>query len=398
MATVEDREPGARRRPSVLHLSQPVEGGVATVVTDLVAAQRQAGLEVHLGCPPGPLGESARSAGARVHHWPAGRGPGPGLFTEICRITGLLDRLRPDLLHLHSAEAGLAGRLAARGRVPTVFQPHAWSFEAVTGTSRALALKWERRAARWAARLLCVSEAERRRGENAGVRGDWAVVPNGIDLGRYPLDFTTAADSRTAARAALPECAALPDGAPVVVCVGRLSEQKGQDVLLRSWPTVTARHPRALLVLVGDGPAAGALRSAAPAGVVFAGAVRTVRTWYQAADLVVLPSRWEGMALAPLEAMACGRPVLLTDVAGARECLPNGHAARQLVPADDPFALGRALGALLAEPGRLVAAGIEARAHVTTNHDVRRSAAEVGDLYRELLRRPHQDRRERLLR
>ena len=58
--------------------------------------------------------------------------------------------------------------------------------------------------------------------------------------------------------------------------------------------------------------------------------------WYRAADLAVLPSLWEGMALTPLEAMACGRPVVVTDVGGARECLPPGHEDSCLVPAEDP--------------------------------------------------------------
>ncbi|NEA48622.1 glycosyltransferase, partial [Streptomyces sp. SID10815] len=69
--------------------------------------------------------------------------------------------VRPDLVHAHSAKAGLAGRLAVRGRIPTVFQPHAWSFEAVGGATAALALRWERWGTRWAARTVCVSEAER---------------------------------------------------------------------------------------------------------------------------------------------------------------------------------------------------------------------------------------------
>lgn len=387
---------GRGRRPVVLHLTQPVDGGVATVVADLVRAQRDAGLRVHVGCPPGgTLPETVQEAGARAHPWPASRQPGPQLYAEVRRAARLVERVRPDLLHLHSAKAGLAGRLAVRGRVPTLFQPHAWSFEAAHGLTRTLALNWERYATRLTSRLLCVSEAERRRGERAGLDARWSVVGNGVDLTRYP---PPAADTRQAARAALPALAQLPGSDPLVVCVGRLCEQKGQDILLRAWPTVTARHRDARLVLVGEGPARAALRAQAPDSVLFAGATDQVRRWYEAADLVVQPSRWEGMALAPLEAMACGRPVLLTEVDGARECLPPAQHARQLVPIEDPFALATALGELLADPLGLGSAGRQARSHVTTTHDVRQTAAAVLDLYRESLCRPHRDPRERIAR
>ncbi|PWS50416.1 glycosyl transferase family 1, partial [Streptomyces sp. FT05W] len=69
-----------RSRLTVLHLVQPVEGGVARVVTDLVAAQVRAGLRPVVACPPdGPLAAGASTAGARVCAWPAERAPGPGL-------------------------------------------------------------------------------------------------------------------------------------------------------------------------------------------------------------------------------------------------------------------------------------------------------------------------------
>ncbi|KIF05101.1 glycosyl transferase family 1, partial [Streptomyces sp. RSD-27] len=97
----------------------------------------------------------------------------------------LIRRVRPDLLHAHSAKAGLAGRMAVRGSLPTVFQPHAWSFDAVGGTTAALALRWERAGARWAHRVLCVSEAERRAGEAEGVTARWAVIRNGVDLAHF---------------------------------------------------------------------------------------------------------------------------------------------------------------------------------------------------------------------
>ncbi|MGW3450922.1 glycosyltransferase [Streptomyces sp. NPDC001076] len=364
-------------RPRVLHLAQPVEGGVAGVVLDLAKAQLTAGLRVTVACPGGELAERARALGAEVRGWRADRSPGAGLPDEVRRLGRLLEEVRPALVHAHSAKAGLAGRLAVRGRVPTLFQPHAWSFEAVGGATAALALRWERWGARWAHRVVCVSEAERTTGVHAGIRARYTVVPNGIDTEHFtPGPFTPG--ERLA-------------GAPLVVCVGRLCRQKGQDVLLRAWPEVLRRVPDARLALVGDGPDRDALRrlaaasASASASVEFVGPVADVRPWYRAADLVVLPSRWEGMALAPLEALACGRPVLVTDVDGARESLPPGHAAHCLVPPGRPGALAGAVAALLLDPELRASLGDQGRRHVLSTHDVRRTAEAVAELYRELL-------------
>ncbi|MFF3498217.1 glycosyltransferase [Streptomyces sp. NPDC003247] len=361
----------------VLHLTQPVDGGVARVVTDLARAQLAAGLHVTVACPQSALAADLRSLGVDVRRWEASRTPGRSLPGEVRRLARVLAQVRPDLVHAHSAKAGLAGRLAVRGRIPTVFQPHAWSFEAVGGTTAELALTWERFAARWADRLVCVSEAERVTGERAGIAGQWSVVPNGIDTERFhPAPAT-------AVRAAL-----LPDAdpaAPLVVCVGRLCRQKGQDVLLKAWEAVAGQVPGARLALVGDGPDQVRLRSRAPASVLFAGAVADVVPWYRAADLVVLPSRWEGMALAPLEALACERPVVVTDVDGARESLPAALASRCLVPPEDPAALAAAVAGLLLDPPLRASLGGQGRRHVLSTHDVRRTAGAVAALYRELL-------------
>lgn len=376
---------------TALHVVQPGDGGVARVVVDVVGAQLDLGMRVAVACPPGtPLALAADARGADVHPWPAGREPGPRLVAESRRIAALVELVRPDLVHAHSAKAGLAARIAVRGRVPTVYQPHAWSFEAVDGVTGALARGWERWAARWTDRVICVSEAERRRGEHAGVRAPWTVVHNGVDAQRF-----RAGPGRADARAAL----GLPASAPLVVCVGRLCRQKGQDTLLEAWPAALDRVPQARLVLVGDGPAAGALRTAARLttarhSVTFAGAVPDATPWYRAADLVVQPSRWEGMALAPLEAMAGGRPVLLTDVDGARESLPPGHETYCLVRPDDPAALGAALALLLQRPVLREALGRQAQQHVRRHFDVRRAGAAIADVYREVTATPHHELRE----
>ncbi|MBB5936356.1 glycosyltransferase involved in cell wall biosynthesis [Streptomyces zagrosensis] len=368
---------------TVLHVSQPVSGGVARVVTDLVRGQLADGLRPVVACPPGgTLGAAATEAGAEVLCWSARRAPGPGLPAETARLARIIRALGPDLVHTHSAKAGLAGRLAVRGRVPTLHQPHAWSFDASDGALHELAVRWERYAARWAARLVCVSEDERRRGVEAGIAAGWEVVRNGVDTHRFaPAD----AAARRAARTRLPALRGVPDTAPLLVCVGRLCRQKGQDVLLDAWPRIAAGVPGARLVLVGEGPAQHALRAAAPSDVIFAGATCDPARWYAAADLVVLPSRWEGMALAPLEAMACGRPVVLTEVSGARESLPPGHAPRCLVPPAAPGALAHAVTALLANPRLCALLGAEASCHARERHDVRRVVAALTRLYGEVI-------------
>ncbi|WP_405643166.1 glycosyltransferase [Streptomyces uncialis] len=377
--------------PRVLHVVQPVTGGVPRVVLDLIQQHLMApdAPRLLVACPEqGPLAGWVTAAGADWLRWDATRSPGTALPSEIRALARLIARTRPGLVHAHSAKAGLAARLALRGRVPTVFQPHAWSFEAVEGTAARLARRWEVGAARWASRIVCVSEAERATGEAAGVRGHWTVVPNGVDTDRFrpePPARDVLPRARRSGHDAPPALAGTDPRAPLVVCVARLCRQKGQDVLLRAWPEVVRRVPGARLALVGDGPDGERLRAGSPEGVIFAGAAEDPAPWYRAADLVVLPSRWEGMALAPLEAMACGRPVLLTDVAGARESLAPGHRAYCLVPPGDPAALARATAGLLLDAPRRAALGAQGRRHVLTTHDVRQSARAVAAVYRDIL-------------
>jgi glycosyltransferase involved in cell wall biosynthesis len=296
----------------------------------------------------------------------------------VRRLARAIGRFDPDLVHLHSAKAGLAGRIALRGRRPTVYQPHAWSFDAVSGPVRAAALAWERVAARWAHVLLCVSESERQRGASHGIRGRWRVIENGVDLEAFPVADDPA---RAAARARLGL-----GGGPLVVCVGRLTRQKGQDVLVAAWPGVRDRVPDAALALVGSGPDRDQLTARKAPGVRLVGERRDVRDWLAAADVVAVPSRWEGMPLVLLEAMAVGRSVVAADVPGAREALGDGAGA--VVPPDDLSALAGALVLRLLDGLRADAEGTAGRTRVEARFDVRHSAAAVARLYDELVTSP----------
>ncbi|GAA3458172.1 glycosyltransferase [Saccharothrix longispora] len=348
----------------VVHVSQPVTAGVAAVVLELAVAQCSAGWAVAVVCPPGPLADRARAAGVDVREWRAVRGPGPSAVAEWVRLRALLRRLDPDVVHLHSSKAGLVGRLVLRGRRPTLFQPHLWSFQTATGLVGRLSLAWERWAARWTHQLVCVSDDELRTGRDAGVGGPAEVVCNGVDTERlHPAD-------RGAARLRL----GLPE-APTAVCVGRLAPLKGQDQLLAAWPAVRAAVPGARLVLVGDGPMGRRWRSGcADPSVRWWGHADAVADFYAAADVVVVPSRAEGMALVPLEAMACGRSVVAFDVSGVRQGVGDAGA---VLPAGDVPALAAAVARRLADPALARREGALGRRRVELLFDRRQVAEQV---------------------
>jgi glycosyltransferase involved in cell wall biosynthesis len=334
-----------------------------------------------VACPGGRLGALAAERGAAVVEWRAVRQPGVGALAEWARLRRIVRQVRPDVVHLHCAKGGLIGRLALRGAVPTVFSPHAWSFFAVDGMMRRLVLGWERFATRWTAATVCVSAAERESGLAAGVDGRFVVLPN--EVSPASVDAVRAQD-RAAVRAEL----GIADGVPLAVCAARLARQKGQDVLVDAWPTVRAALPDAELVLVGDGPDRATLQAAAGPGVRFAGAAdRDVSLgWMHAADVVVCPSRWEGMSLVPLEAMALGRPLVVTDVDGMAEVVPPGAA--RLVAPEDATSLGHAVTAVLVDAEGAALAGRIGREYALTVGAGETSADRLLDLYTELTAQP----------
>jgi glycosyltransferase involved in cell wall biosynthesis len=362
----------------VVHVTQPVTAGVAAVVLQLAEDQRDRGWSVDIVCPPtGWLVDRAHESGFDVHAWRATRGPGLRTVLETTRLRRILNGLAPDVVHLHSSKAGLTGRLAVRGRRPTIFQPHLWSFQTAKGWFGRASTAWEKLACRWTDQLICVSHDELAAGRTAGVTAPAEVVPNGVDIRRFrPLP-------RAAARRTL----GLDPIAPTAVCIGRLAPLKGQDQLLDAWPAVLADVPDARLVLVGDGPMATRWRTHPAAeleSVHWHGHSTAVTDWYTAANVVVLPSRAEGMALVPLEAMACGRSVVAFDVGGVRESIGDAGA---VVPAGDVAALARAVAVRLADPAFAVEESWVGRGRAERLFDSARMCDQVAVLVEKLTNR-----------
>ncbi len=149
----------------------------------------------------------------------------------------------------------------------------------------------------------------------------------------------------------------------MLYAAGRLSPEKGVLDLIRAVPTLIKECPKAKVILLGHGPLEGELK--AEAGSLGLGdrveirqAVprRELAAWYNAADLVCLASHREGRPNTILEALACGRPILATEVGGVPELIEPGRNG-VLVPARDPEKFGRAAAGLLNDPGQAESLG-----------------------------------------
>ena len=362
--------------PSILHVSQPTDGGVAQCVADFARFGIELGLRVSVACPPdGPLARWVETAGGIYVPWPATRNPGMSVGAQIWRLRQIVQKVDPDVVHLHSSKAGLAGRLALRGKRPTIFQPHSWSFQALSGLPQEAAALWERFGAHWAQVIICVSEEELRCGQARGIRASWRVVENGVD----PTGWSEASQKEALeARLRL----GLLSG-PVVVSVGRLTRQKGQDILIEAWREVREEVPAAVLILVGDGPERLAIAQQCCPGAKLVGRREDVKDWLAAADVVVIPSRWEGLSLLMLEAMARGRSVVATDVGSAREVLSEG--AGTVVAVEDRVGLAQELVKRLRDPRLRAQEGKAGRRRVEEHYGLARTATSLADVYKAVL-------------
>jgi glycosyltransferase involved in cell wall biosynthesis len=179
----------------------------------------------------------------------------------------------------------------------------------------------------------------------------------------------------------------LPTDKVLFAFVGRLTRQKRPDVLLEAWSRCATS--RMHLVVVGDGPLRGELerQSSRPASrkdVTFTGAVSNVPAFLRAMDVAVIPSEAEGMSNAMLEAMACGLPVVATDVGGVREVLGSDGKSGVVVPVGSSAALAEAMAGVAASAGLRKEFGAAARALIEERYDIRRVAAQYLSLYEEL--------------
>ncbi|MDY0058653.1 MAG: glycosyltransferase family 4 protein [Myxococcota bacterium] len=322
--------------------------------------------------PVSALAEAAESIGLSTV---IVTGSGPFDPSPILQLRRLL-RARPvDLLHLHGYKAQVLGLLATAGSgLPLVVTHHGDTAE--TPAVR-LYEGLARRLLGGAAALVVVAARDRERLQPwAGAR-PIHHIPNGLDAERVARQLAAAAP------ATLPPPLA---ARPLVLAVGRLSPEKGHDLLLDPLGGLPA--PRPALAILGEGPLADFLRAQAArrdVPLLLPGYQRDLAPWWKRASLFCQPSRREGLPLAVLEAMAAGLPVVasavgeLAPLLGARPATPTRPAepeAGLLCPPDDVAALRDLLQRLLSDGGEGARRqlGEEAARRCRREHDLTRLA------------------------
>ena len=267
---------------------------------------------------------------------------------------------RPAIVHIHSQEAGLLGRVVAwLAGAPVLF------YTPQTIDIRRSGLRWlylamECVLATITDTIVSVNDRDRRRLLASGIPPSKVVaVPNGIDLAAFE-DPADAARTR--------QELGLDPVRPVVMQVGRLGAQKDPLTFVEGAARVLARCPHAQFALIGQGP----LREMLAGRVAELGITDNVHLlgWRDeafrllpAADVVTLTSRWEGAPYVLLEAMGWSRPVVATAVNGCPEIVLDGDTGL-LVPAADPAAWAEAVVSLLEDPNRARAMGGRGRLRI----------------------------------
>lgn len=303
-----------------------------------------------------------------------GREVSPGEdFQNLVRLTRIVRRFRPDVLHLHSSKAGALGRLAARlTGVPTVFSPHNFAHTGHEGSERVrnLYLMVERALAPLTDQLHLTFDQERREALRLGLArpGRVTVVPNGAEIA--PLLSIDGANRDP----------------PTIGTFARLWPQKRIDVLLRAASLLVQKDLPFRLAVIGDGPLKGELEElAAHLGLadrtVFMEAPNGAEAAMKEIDIYVLSSSQEAFPLVPIEAMAAGRPVVASAVGAVPEIVTHGETGL-LVPPADEAALARALGTLIADPSLRRRMGESGRHEAKTRFPISAMNVRMEELYR----------------
>ena len=366
---------GAQTR--IIHVAETIKGGIATYLRNVLPPQAaRFGRENILVMVPENQVEELASVNVSIESFPHHGRRSITALAATRALRGGLQAFRPTLVHIHSSFAGLSCRPYLRlvpRRPRVVYCPHGWAFERVTRSARLAALG-ERLLAPWADAIVCVSDAEQRAALGVGIpKRKLYVVLNGLpDLATTPNGPFMA-----------------DDGPLRILFVGRFDRQKGFDILVDA-----LRHVRreVQVDVFGESVLGEDSTDELPGFVHLHGwqPFAAIAPFLQRCDVLVMPSRWEGLGLSAIEAMRAGKAVIASRVGGLPEVVEDGVTGH-LVPPGDATALAQAIDT--AQRSELNQMGEMGRKRFLQKFRIEECEARLASLYREVLERDHVEHR-----
>ncbi len=369
----------------VLHVIDSLHlGGAQEVIYTLVRASTSRFVhEVATLHGRGIFWERMRAAGFTLHSL----SPSKYLPLYLPRLWQLLRRGQFSILHCHLGASNILAKPLGRW----VGIPAILSHDHTNDRLR-IENRWVFRLDQWANGFADAFAAVSESCRNFLIQAEGipaekiTLVPNAIDAAHY----CPGACGRNEARARF----GLSPQDLVLAGVGRLNPQKNFALLLEVAAELASDFPQLRLVLAGNGPEEADLRRrAAELGltkrVVFLGLVEDSRTVYAAADLLVMPSRFEGLPMTLLEALASELPVVASALDGIAEVIESGRNGI-LVPEGDRDGFVCAIRAALSAPEKRQAMGQAGRKTILQHYSAARMAAQIEHLYDQLLEKADQ--------